>query len=83
MTKSQINRIGDKLRATGAPDEGTLEQLQQIRSLYKQPMATVQRLLKERLEIDATARLKTINTIVEKLRREKTRLAEMQDIAGL
>jgi ppGpp synthetase/RelA/SpoT-type nucleotidyltranferase len=83
MTKSQINRIGDKLRAAGPPDEDTLGQLQQIRSLYGPPMAAVQMLLKEKLGVDATARLKTINTIVEKLRREKTRLAEMHDIAGL
>lgn len=33
--------------------------------------------------IEATARLKTTNTIIEKLRRERTRLSEMQDIAGL
>lgn len=83
MTKSQINKVGEKLRAPGLPDDDTLRRLQEIRSLYEPPMATVQALLKETLGIDATARLKTVNTIVEKLRREKTRLAEMQDIAGL
>ncbi len=42
----------------------------------------MQTLLRE-MGLEATSRLKTINTIIEKLRREKTRLAEMQDIAGL
>jgi hypothetical protein len=46
-------------------------------------MARVQVLLRDRLRVDATSRLKTVNTIIEKLRREKMRLAEMQDIAGL
>ena len=68
MTKSQINKVGETLRAAGHPDDDTLTRLQQIRSLYEPPMATVQALLKERLGIDATARLKTVNTIVEKLR---------------
>jgi ppGpp synthetase/RelA/SpoT-type nucleotidyltranferase len=45
-------------------------------------MFRAQTQLKE-LGFEATSRLKTINTIIEKLRREKTRLAEMQDIAGL
>src|SRR4030095_679320 len=41
-----------------------------------------QLLLKE-AGLQATSRLKNINTIIEKLRRERTRLAEMQDIGGL
>jgi len=51
--------------------------------LYDAPMARVQVSLRDRLGVDATSRLKTVNTIIEKLRREKMRLAEMQDIAGL
>jgi ppGpp synthetase/RelA/SpoT-type nucleotidyltranferase len=45
-------------------------------------MARAQEVLREQ-GIRSTARLKTTNTIIEKLRRERTRLAEMQDIAGL
>jgi hypothetical protein len=39
--------------------------------------------IEQRIGIEARYRLKTVNTIVEKLRRERTRLSEMQDIAGL
>lgn len=83
MTKSQINKLGERLRAPGPPDDGDLAHLQQFRGRYGPPLVTVQALLRDQLGLETTARLKTINTIVEKLRREKTRLAEMQDIAGL
>ena len=46
-------------------------------------MLKAQAVIQDALGIEATARLKTVNTIVEKLRRERTRLAEMQDIGGL
>jgi len=37
----------------------------------------------EKLGLQATSRLKTVNTIIEKLKRERTRLSTIQDIAGL
>jgi len=83
LTKSQINKLGEKLRRQPTIDAAGLEQLQALRSLYDAPMAQAQALLRERLGLDATSRLKTVNTILEKLCREKMRLAEMQDIAGL
>lgn len=83
MTKSQINKLGDSLRAAGPPSEEDLARLQEFRATYDDPMATAQRLIQEALGIETTARLKTTNTIIEKLRRERTRLSEMQDIAGL
>ena len=83
MTKSQINRLGDRLRLSESPDEAALSELQEFRASYSEPMAKAQALLREVLGIEATSRLKTINTIIEKLRRERTRLATMQDIAGL
>jgi ppGpp synthetase/RelA/SpoT-type nucleotidyltranferase len=82
MTKSQINKLGQKLRTLAQLDAETLRQLQEFRASFDEPMFRAQTQLKE-LGFEATSRLKTINTIIEKLRREKTRLAEMQDIAGL
>lgn len=82
MTKSQINKLGEKLRTALEMDSDTLSRLQQFRASYDEPMLRAQTLLKE-MGLEATSRLKTTNTIIEKLRREKTRLAEMQDIAGL
>lgn len=82
MTKSQINKLGQKLRTSGELDADTLAQLQEFRASFDEPMFRAQTQIRK-LGFEATSRLKTINTIIEKLRREKTRLAEMQDIAGL
>lgn len=82
MTKSQINKLGDKLRKAIVLDADALLQLQQFRASYDEPMQKVQTILRE-LGFDATSRLKTTTTIIEKLRRERSRLAEMQDIGGL
>ena len=82
MTKSQINKLGERLRV-GPVTDALLEQLQQFRAGYAAPMINAQTLIKAALGLEATARLKTVNTTLEKLRREKTRLASVQDIAGL
>ena len=82
MTKSQINKLGEKLRKAFELDAETLWRLQQVRASYDEPMLGAQTLLRE-LGFEATSRLKTTNTIIEKLRRERTRLSEMQDIGGL
>lgn len=82
MTKSQINKLGERLRKVFELDEETLSQLQQFRASYDEPMFRAQTILRE-VGLEATSRLKTTNTIIEKLRRERTRLAEMQDIGGL
>lgn len=82
MTKSQINKLGQKLRSLAELETETLAQLQEFRASFDEPMFSAQTQIKD-LGFESTSRLKTINTIIEKLRREKTRLAEMQDIAGL
>ena len=83
MTKSQVNKLGERLRVAITIDESMLQRLQEFRAAYHAPMLKTQALVKERLGIDTTARLKTVNTMVEKLKRERTRLSTMQDIAGL
>jgi len=82
MTKSQINKLGEKLRKAPRLDAETLLPLQQFRAAYDEPMTEAQTVLRK-LGFEATSRLKTTNTIIDKLRRERTRLAEMQDIGGL
>jgi ppGpp synthetase/RelA/SpoT-type nucleotidyltranferase len=83
FTKSQIDRLGERLRKEEPPGSEALAQLEQLRGSYGPPMAEAQALIREHLGLDAASRLKTVNTIVEKLRREKTRLSTMQDIAGV
>jgi ppGpp synthetase/RelA/SpoT-type nucleotidyltranferase len=63
-------------------DLSTLAALQELRELYGPAIVATQTKLKD-LGLETTSRLKTVTTIVEKLRREKTRLSEMQDIAGV
>jgi ppGpp synthetase/RelA/SpoT-type nucleotidyltranferase len=81
LTKSQANKLGDRLRKEDPISEETLARLQEFRGSYDPALVQVQAALRD-LGLTTTARLKTTGTIVEKLRREKTRLAEMQDIAG-
>ena len=83
MTTSQVNKLGDKLRSQTELDSETLQRLQDFRADYQAPMLKTQALVTELLGIDSTARLKTVNTIVEKLKRERTRLSTMQDVGGL
>lgn len=45
------------------------------------PFSRLKHLLQE-AGLQPTTRLKTVNTIVDKLRRHRTRLSTMQDVAG-
>jgi hypothetical protein len=40
LTKSQINKLGDKLRSAPELDAGLLEQLQQFRGQFEAPMTS-------------------------------------------
>ena len=83
MTKSQVNRLGERLRkGSGSPTEQQLTDLQAVRGTYDEALTAAQDLLRS-AGVEATGRLKTTNTIIEKLQRDRTRLSEMQDIAGL
>ena len=83
FSKSQVDKLGDALRKSDDPSEDELDRLQRIRLDYDAPMAFMERVLREELSLEASSRLKTANTIVDKLRRERTRLSSMQDIAGI
>ncbi len=60
-----------------------LDLLERVRASYDPAMATFEGVLREHLSLSVTSRLKTVGTILDKLRREKTRLSTMQDIAGV
>jgi hypothetical protein len=83
-TTSQIKKLGTRIGSGQGPlDEDTFLQLQEFRSCYVGPLATVQRILDGELGLECTTRTKTTNTIVEKLRRPNPpRLSTMQDVAG-
>lgn len=83
ITKAAADKLGDRLRKSEEISEEDLRLLQDFRRDYDEPLIHVERVLREDLHLDPTSRIKTPNTILEKLRREKTRLSSMQDIAGV
>lgn len=82
LSISQIDRLGDRLRKSAATSEEDLELLEEVRAKHRAPMTAAQESLTF-LDFPSTSRLKTTATIIDKLRREKTRLSKMQDIAGV
>lgn len=82
VSKSQINRLGDRLRA-GDTTESDLRLLDDYRRSFAQAYEDVVGRIREQLNLEPTGRpTKSTNSIIDKLRREKTRLTTMQDIAG-
>ena len=81
---SQIDRLGERLRANSVIEAGDLELLQAFRAEHEEALIEVQTRLAEALpEVDQTARIKTIQTLHDKLRRQPTKLSRIQDIAGV
>lgn len=86
LTNSEVNKLGDRLRTTTRVSPDDLAQLQDLRREHQSAMYGAQlRLVAEfGAEGLTTSRLKTVQTLVGKLRRESgMELARMQDIAGL
>jgi ppGpp synthetase/RelA/SpoT-type nucleotidyltranferase len=85
LTVSEINRLGRRLKhgLTVSPED--LELLQVLRAEhFDLLMRTQESLLTGVTRIRPTSRLKTVQTIVEKLKRERTMaLSRMRDIAGV
>lgn len=85
-TKSQIDRLGTRLRTTDRVHDSDLEMLQDVRRAHDEVLAEVTESLAvlsfQGDRLHPTSRLKTIGTIVDKLKRESVRLSQMDDIAG-
>lgn len=83
LTKSQANRLGDKIRESEGPlDEDTLRKLQEFLSSYAALWEQLQTKVSDAATLPCTSRLKSVTTLIEKLRRDKTRLSKVQDILG-
>jgi ppGpp synthetase/RelA/SpoT-type nucleotidyltranferase len=85
LTRSQINQLGRRIRDTEPIAEGDLRLLQQLIHDHASMLATVQRDLIDLVGgITPTSRLKTIATIADKLRRQRSMaVSTMADIAGI
>lgn len=80
-TKSQIDKLGIRLREDQTEDD--LLRLDVYRHSFGDAYRAVMGALDLEMGLNPTGRPhKTTGSIVEKLRREKTRLSSMQDIAG-
>ena len=82
ISKSQIDRLGDRLKK-GNISEDNLRMLDQYRRSYSEAYETVVQAIRKELSLAPTGRpAKSTPSIAEKLRRESIRLTQIQDIAG-
>jgi putative GTP pyrophosphokinase len=82
LSKTQVNRLGDRLRQ-GSLAESDLRLLDDHRRSFGEAYETVVRTIRNQLHLEPTGRpAKSTPSLVEKLRRESIRLTQVQDIAG-
>lgn len=83
LSRSKVNKLGERLRSVEAPSVDDLEMLERVRRAHEDArLEVVETLRREGLK--GTDRPKTTSTIIEKLRRESgMNLSRMQDIAGV
>lgn len=84
LTKSQIDRLGDRLREVteGRYPEADIRLLEQYRLSFAGAFEKTVEVIRACGESPTGRAAKTTFSIVWKLRREKIRLSQMQDIAG-
>jgi ppGpp synthetase/RelA/SpoT-type nucleotidyltranferase len=80
LSNRQIDRLGDRLRRSD-PTAEDLELLGQVGELYAGALAEVLGVLTD-LGLEPGGRLKTVGTLVDKLRRIPEPLSRIQDVAG-
>ena len=82
VSKTQIDRLGDRLKK-GEADEGDLRLLSEYLGTFAEASELIVGLLRSKLRVNPSVRQpKSIASIVDKLRRERTRLSSMQDLVG-
>lgn len=81
LSKTQIDNLGDRLK--GDPIQADdLRLLEVFRDSFRPSFEAVRTMMESSLEVPVVGRTKSIVAIVAKLRRDRTRLSTMQDIAG-
>jgi ppGpp synthetase/RelA/SpoT-type nucleotidyltranferase len=84
ISTTQIDRLGERLRAGADISAADLKALQAFRAEHERVLIEVQARIERILpDVDQSARIKTIQTIHDKLRRQPTRLSKIQDVAGV
>ena len=82
ISKTQIDRLGDRLRIGNITD-ADLRLLDEYRRSFTEAYDVVAGTIRRELQLEPTGRpAKSTTSIAEKLRRESIRLTQIQDIAG-
>ena len=82
LSRSQVDKIGERLRR-GEVDENSLTMLSVYQAEFNDAYSYVERLLTTKMYLTITGRpAKSTLSIIEKLRRIKSRLSQIQDISG-
>ena len=82
VSKTQVDKLDDRLRK-GKLEEEDSRQLDSYRRSFTEAYEEVVAIIRDATKLDPSGRTaKSTTSIVEKLRREKIRLTQMQDIAG-
>lgn len=81
LSKTQIDRLGDRIKR-GHITEEDLRLLDRYRRSFTDAYEAVVRLIRDKLGLEPTGRVKSTTSIADKLRRESIRLTQIQDIAG-
>jgi hypothetical protein len=77
LTKTQIDRLGDRLRK-GPPTEKDLIALDEYMRSFGEAYESVVRIIREQLQLEPTGRFpKSKNSLIEKLHRESIRLKQV------
>jgi len=82
FSKAEIDRLGERIRASERLSVEDLRILQAWRAQHADALDEVVRILVQDLGLHPTSRLKTQDTLIDKLHRETTRLSQVQDVAG-
>jgi ppGpp synthetase/RelA/SpoT-type nucleotidyltranferase len=81
ISKSQLDKLGHRLRDAQQPAQEDLDLLATVLESYREALQTVRTELL-RLDLRSTARLKTISTTLDKLRLGISSLGTIHDLAG-
>ncbi|HEY0078255.1 MAG TPA: hypothetical protein VGB73_06385 [Pyrinomonadaceae bacterium] len=82
ISKTQVDRLGDRLRKGNISDDD-LRLLDMYRRSFSEAYEIVVRAIRQELSLEPTGRpAKSTTSISDKLRRESIRLTQIQDIAG-
>ena len=83
LSKSQIDRLGSRLRNSAEPDEDDLRLLNRYRERFVPVHDGIVEALRQHIDYPVESRYKSVPSIVAKLRRRQpARLSAIQDIAG-